>query len=192
MCGEKSTAALNDVELSGSPPRVRGEAKKAAIFSLYTRITPACAGRSDDLQRPGEMDQDHPRVCGEKPSLPINFPLTTGSPPRVRGEGSERNRNYTEDGITPACAGRSFYRHGIGTCTRDHPRVCGEKHDLHIFSCTHQGSPPRVRGEVGGLEWPEADKRITPACAGRRRRRCRKFAESKDHPRVCGEKRTSS
>ena len=35
-------------------------------------------------------------------------------------------------------------------------------------------------------------RRITPAYAGKRRRRLRRHCESEDHPRLCGEKITQS
>ena len=51
---------------------------------------------------------------------------------------------------------------------RDHPRVCGEK----LSSAIAEAMPPR----------------ITPACAGKSKRRGGALALEEDHPRVCGEK----
>ena len=49
-------------------------------------------------------------------------------------------------------------------------------------------SPPRVRGKVP-VCCPEHRKvRITPAYAGKRRRRWASGSQDRDHPRVCGEK----
>ena len=66
--------------------------------------------------------------------------------------------------------------------------MCGEKGFSASSASRTSKSPPRVRGK--GKEEGESarEKRITPACAGKRtktfccRRRCW------DHPRVCGEK----
>ena len=50
---------------------------------------------------------------------------------------------------------------------RDHPRVCGEKCVLHRFGCFVPGSPPRMRGKETESEDDTANKRITPAYAGK-------------------------
>ena len=132
--------------------------------------------------------------------------LSAGSPPRVRGEGSERRASVGACRITPACAGRSRWRPiccpvcpdhprvcGEKQLTstypeRDHPRVCGEKPHTRREAFSFGGSPPRVRGE-DRLDRPQRGiDRITPACAGRSMSApfARKYR--KDHPRVCGEK----
>ena len=89
MCGEKLNIQRNHVNVTGSPPRVRG--KGFLIFSAVrlAGITPACAGKSiQRLQQVG-YTEDHPRVCGEKtPS--IMLPVSSGW-------------------ITPACAGKRFF-----------------------------------------------------------------------------------
>ena len=108
-------------------------------------------------------------MCGEKFFQKILCPLYIGSPPRVRGK-------------APMSRVKDVYE-------EDHPRVCGEKgSSLHTTSVS-PGSPPRVRGKekkgFGGF----VNTRITPACAGKSRSRKSKGIISKDHPRVCGEKR---
>ena len=46
VCGEKASASALAGVLSGSPPRVRGEATWLLYHDQPERITPACAGRS--------------------------------------------------------------------------------------------------------------------------------------------------
>ena len=70
----------------------------------------------------------------------------------------------------------------------DHPRVCGEKAQTRSGDSLFIGSPPRVRGEGRSGILSHIRKRITPACAGRRRRRKKRIRPGWDHPRVCGEK----
>ena len=52
-------------------------------------------------------------------------------------------------------------------CSRDHPRMCGEKPSWSTGRVIPVGSPPHVRGKV----IPKAAKcsmtGITPACAGK-------------------------
>ena len=90
--------------------------------------------------------------------------------------------------ITPACAGKSRKICREAGCSRDHPRVCGEK----AFSCfiitSLRGSPPRVRGKGKFLILAFKLFGITPACAGKRNCRAHLCQTPRDHPRVCGEK----
>ena len=92
-------------------------------------------------------------------------------------------------GITPAYAGKSargIFRFGP---VRDHPRVCGEKIFCHSVVLRLLGSPPRMRGKVT-LEVTYATKPgITPAYAGKSIRATAILRQSRDHPRVCGEKK---
>ena len=50
-----------------------------------------------------------------------------------------------QNGITPACAGKSTGGHHTDAVYRDHPRVCGEKSMYDYGNNTAQGSPPRMR-----------------------------------------------
>ena len=92
-------------------------------------------------------------------------------------------------GITPAWAGKSFFVAGLGTSTRDHPRVGGEKLRMRVSKSSGLGSPPRGRGKekvdcaVQGLT------RITPAWAGKSWGSACQSRSPWDHPRVGGEKR---
>ena len=113
-----------------------------------------------------------------------------GSPPRVRGEGICLDRHRPRLRITPACAGRSVKHHGQIFVCQDHPRVCGEKRGSTSCLVTTPGSPPRVRGEDTSQSVVKARNRITPACAGRRGYIPVGSAITRDHPRVCGEKRS--
>ena len=86
VCGEKYADWLDCSMTVGSPPRVRGEAVKSWACAEYGRITPACAGRRCIWNRRTPADEDHPRVCGEKPKIREAVIVFNGSPPRVRGE----------------------------------------------------------------------------------------------------------
>ena len=91
------------------------------------RITPACAGKSGQLEVSKDGKEDHPRVCGEKLrrlALTTNRP---GSPPRVRGKAQESIDAEARLRITPACAGKSRGADKRDPTNQDHPRVCGEK-----------------------------------------------------------------
>ena len=70
--------------------------------------------------------------------------------------------------------------------------MCGEQLRFTTQGKPLVGSPPRVRGtvELGG---PGSTRsRITPACAGNRRRKTPSASGKRDHPRVCGEQPSPS
>ena len=72
-----------------------------------------------------------------------------------------------DEGITPACAGKSLSAEIQGLEAEDHPRVCGEKKINGSTGTIEEGSPPRVRGKVSLPCVSRVATRITPACAGK-------------------------
>ena len=190
MCGEKKRLAACAQTAEGSPPRMRGKAFRPAVIARWHRITPACAGKSCPLPRRTVSVRDHPRVCGEKRPEWKNEVELVGSPPRVRGKDAIQRHPSCGFGITPACAGKRRTDSKTTLSHEDHPRVCGEKlHSLSPQLCVH-GSPPRVRGKVDAATLTLKARGITPACAGKRLLPCCFWRLHRDHPRVCGEKRT--
>ena len=190
MCGEKDTAPVSPIGVSGSPPRVRGKVDQKSTLLAKKGITPACAGKSLCNGCVASRKRDHPRVCGEKLCCHCKITPLLGSPPRVRGKVITYQLTPERSGITPACAGKRNSQHTTFTSERDHPRVCGEKGGPHRAGHPPRGSPPRVRGKA---EWENligSDVRITPACAGKRRPPLCASCSTWDHPRVCGEKST--
>ena len=190
MCGEKGATRLNAARPVGSPPRVRGKARSAARSLISTGITPACAGKRACRCRSRRDTRDHPRVCGEKHSLSFFIYALTGSPPRVRGKAVFGGGVGLDDGITPACAGKSVYEAIFQQLWRDHPRVCGEKPYSSLPYTAPSGSPPRVRGKGIAATCVSRSPGITPACAGKRSPSTTQRSSHGDHPRVCGEKTT--
>ena len=114
--------------------------------------------------------------------------MLPGSPPHVRGKVIDGVQGQSPCRITPACAGKRELDNSELVCLADHPRVCGEKGRGYSSSYPPLGSPPRVRGKGSikgyALEWAG----ITPACAGKRPLAPDTAYNTRDHPRVCGEK----
>ena len=186
---------------------MRGTGKIKDISRAYVRITPACAGNRG-LDPPHRVDiRDHPRVCGEQITPSLNIPCLTGSPPRVRGTGVFRPGYLGGHGITPACAGNSYFFTAAYALLRitpacagnrfscsffisiigDHPRVCGEQAFVSASAPMVEGSPPRVRG-TGEIKLETGTYiGITPACAGNSPAGWPYKTSNEDHPRVCGE-----
>ena len=73
LCGEKDNFSRNDILGIGSPPPMRGKVIVPLRDLADLRITPAYAGKSR-LDRSGHLQlQDHPRLCGEKPTPRMQF-----------------------------------------------------------------------------------------------------------------------
>ena len=171
---------------------MRGKAGKKNFCGCTKRITPACAGKSCSKSSIRSKSRDHPRVCGEKSLQKFRLPAGGGSPPRVRGKGSERDYVAALLRITPACAGKRRQRVCYWIEREDHPRVCGEKIKYGTKSSQSVGSPPRVRGKAAATSISVLRQRITPACAGKSNQGTIYRSEHQDHPRVCGEKAPSA
>ena len=131
---------------SGSSPRVRGTLQIKQRYSVLRGIIPACAGNTSITMLTCEPVWDHPRVCGEHPSLRPYFASFAGSSPRVRGTHPARHHRPARTGIIPACAGNTWTTRPCTPASRDHPRVCGEHMPPAIMSPDCMGSSPRVRG----------------------------------------------
>ena len=135
-------------------------------------ITPACAGKSLFVCHAVVIQQDHPRVCGEKAHDGQLGLFDQGSPPRVRGKEADKMHRFPHPGITPACAGKRDNQRLQTALHGDHPRVCGEKHCTSTPIALVSGSPPRMRGKAVEMKLAGTVHGITPACAGKRGCRC--------------------
>ena len=189
MCGEKALSTFSSRKNSGSPPRMRGKVQPDADGCRPPGITPAYAGKRRAAKRYKRLLWDHPRVCGEKTAPRHRLHLAKGSPPRMRGKGRCRPPVPPVLGITPACAGKRWFVLFRCAIVWDHPRVCGEK---HASACTARAalrSPPRVRGKAAAARAGLVAVGITPACAGKSLTIQKMTTRSRDHPRVCGEKK---
>ena len=156
-------------------------------FSAF-RITPAYAGKRRARFQFQFDFQDHPRLCGEKVTILLTIIFCAGSPPPMRGKDERGNTEVCGWGITPAYAGKRTARNALRSCTRDHPRLCGEKYRTANHFQTNKGSPPPMRGKVASSAASVSSTRITPAYAGKSEYflQCNSFRW--DHPRLCGEK----
>ena len=93
-----------------------------------------------------------------------------------------------KDGITPAYAGKRETPKGCVEHGGDHPRLCGEKVRPLRPAFHPEGSPPPMRGKgVVGTAYQKSTG-ITPAYAGKSFAKTIRVPQSRDHPRLCGEK----
>ena len=68
----------------------------------------------------------------------------------MRGKPATREKPYREERITPADAGKTLKGILIYGNHWDHPRGCGENLGLEYRVEGETGSPPRMRGKLGG------------------------------------------
>ena len=96
--------------------------------------------------------------------------------------------SQSQIGITPAYAGKRSSTSFRISSYQDHPRLCGEKFIMTVFSPVYGGSPPPMRGKADKVGSTAEKNRITPAYAGKSLRKKWRRSWIWDHPRLCGEK----
>ena len=89
-----------------------------------------------------------------------------GSPPLARGIQAAGHKIADRHGITPACAGNTYWHLRHVCSARDHPRLRGEYLFLMSLSLSKLGSPPLARGIPATIPLTNTAMGITPACAG--------------------------
>ncbi len=172
VCGERRLTVYVGKLGIGSSPRVRGTPALGYWDYLVARFIPACAGNAP-RPRPGRSRRAvHPRVCGER-------------------EQCDRDLRPAERFI-PACAGNAGGRLGGRHNRSVHPRVCGERTNHCRWWSGRYGSSPRVRGTLNTRHCLSFRIRFIPACAGNALLLAVLFGFVSVHPRVCGERTSTS
>ena len=166
-CGENPVLHDFRAVSTGSPPQVRGKPEGFTKYFTASRITPAGAGKTFHNSLRKGNNKDHPRRCGENSFLIYFSKPIAGSPPQVRGKHYPSKNRFPYYRITPAGAGKTYYRRMVQLRLQDHPRRCGENDSLKKHIAEIAGSPPQVRGKPSLLTYPRSRRRITPAGAGK-------------------------
>ncbi len=86
MGGEKYDCTGQEFTNWGSPPRRRGKGGKSFTGNMFTRITPAWAGKRGRFAERKAPSWDHPRMGGEKKKSRRCCTSIGGSPPHGRGK----------------------------------------------------------------------------------------------------------
>ena len=107
-CGENELSWLNPAHSAGSPPRLRGKPRTAALEQGRGGLTPAPAGKTAVGARQKDLARAHPRACGENSGTPRGSRKIAGSPPRLRGKLYSPPFSIVCHGLTPAPAGKTF------------------------------------------------------------------------------------
>ena len=114
--------------------------------------------------------------------------IVMGSPPHTRGKGFEIRSQQHPCGITPAYAGKRSTLQCLQKQPWDHPRIRGEKPLSRDILSRLLGSPPHTRGKDRKVVCGLSSAGITPAYAGKSRSWWWLSKNSRDHPRIRGEK----
>ena len=109
-CGENALGASAACRCAGSPPQVRGKLGDLTSNFIFSRITPAGAGKTF--------------LC-----VVFHF-VSHGSPPQVRGKLTVHTALRRSRRITPADAGKTTASPSQRHSSQDHPRGCGENQEL--------------------------------------------------------------
>ena len=105
----------------------------------------------------------------------------------MRGKRKGEKAGDSKPRITPADAGKTPICKRIRCRKEDHPRGCGENALAAALQASYSGSPPRMRGKLKLVIRKMRHVRITPADAGKTNQHILHNAQSRDHPRGCGE-----
>ena len=89
---------------------MRGKVDSPHIKITNAGITPAYAGKREFKNAAAGMDEDHPRLCGEKQLCQLFLCFVQGSPPPMRGKGFQLGDQMSAYRITPAYAGKRLKR----------------------------------------------------------------------------------
>ena len=132
----------------GSSPRMRGAHFPYCRLYAHIGIIPADAGSTESVCYVRYRKRDHPRGCGEHPSLPLAQKPEGGSSPRMRGAPYHAGRVAELSRIIPADAGSTALDKASKKVRADHPRGCGEHCHDALPSTRTGGSSPRMRGAL--------------------------------------------
>ena len=106
-CGDKTRPNPIATRTIGSSPRVWGQVSGVTNFLSGDRIIPTRVGTSVSCDNAVEWDKDHPHACGDKQSNPSHRRKTSGSSPRVWGQGTAPARAQMRSRIIPTRVGTS-------------------------------------------------------------------------------------
>ena len=145
---------------------MRGTPSGAATPTPKPGIIPAHAGNTDHDRVSAYRMGDHPRACGEHPSIVHALVKLPGSSPRMRGTLGWLAEEAVRLGIIPAHAGNTSAYDAMYSESRDHPRACGEHKFPDDIARDSWGSSPRMRGTLCAWLRELLSGGIIPAHAG--------------------------
>ena len=129
-CGEHGVMSEGLESDVGSSPRMRGAPLSDGRWGCSAGIIPADAGSTQTGRPACGRCEDHPRGCGEHGSHPRRIRFSPGSSPRMRGARHGLDGAHEPGRIIPADAGSTVIFAKCCGSNADHPRGCGEHHQI--------------------------------------------------------------
>ena len=166
---------------------MRGTLSVGIDAMAQTGIIPADAGNTSSWPIASCVAGDHPRGCGEHLAVDKNWPVPSGSSPRMRGTRLPGSQINPIRRIIPADAGNTVRTPTQYRPSGDHPRGCGEHLKAIRQGFWTNGSSPRMRGTHKTKLIHLWVVRIIPADAGNTSSYFMQKSRIRDHPRGCGE-----
>ena len=145
-CGEMAVAPQFSETITGSSPRVWGNASPATGTGAKSRFIPTRVGKCAAAYPVGYHNSVHPHACGEMVHVADQQALTGGSSPRVWGNGLLPTSKRLLPRFIPTRVGK-WNCTTTGTWAKTvHPHACGEMNSLPEPAQRLIGSSPRVWG----------------------------------------------
>ena len=134
------------------------------------------------------IDEDHPHAYGDKKSPAVLTAPSTGSSPRVWGQGLRVHHRRIQAGIIPTRMGTS----PCGRCScvllADHPHAYGDKYSIARGEHQQVRSSPRVWGQVTPIVQLSPPIGIIPTRMGTSIILYNLRYYTEDHPHAYGDK----
>ena len=146
-CGDKSIAYSLIPSITGSSPRVWGQAMCKNNYKYLKRIIPTRVGTSLLHSCKHRCYEDHPHACGDKNWLVGYGNDRAKSSPRVWGQERIQTAICSRCRIIPTRVGTSPLQNLISYVIEDHPHACGDKFLPYLLYLRRGGSSPRVWGQ---------------------------------------------
>ena len=147
VCGESDRDLSPRNSSSGSSPRVWGKLEVTGGTWWVMRVIPTCVGKALVGVGGGWINAGHPHVCGESPTLRVDFNFTVGSSPRVWGKLDPTLDAIDRARVIPTCVGKAICLASYADLMPGHPHVCGESTTARRWDPHTYGSSPRVWGK---------------------------------------------
>ena len=148
--GEETPLITVSVACRELPPLARGRVTLPMRPSKLAGITPARAGKSDNLPPAPSNARNYPRSRGEESYKSLKMRIRAELPPLARGRARPRPDQGRGRGITPARAGKRHCSNGGGAAGGNYPRSRGEERSPGRARWHCLELPPLARGRGAG------------------------------------------
>ena len=129
---------------------------------------------------------------GERPGKRLQPFVDTGSSPHARGTRTTARGWTGRRRFIPACAGNALALEVTAWRYSVHPRMRGERVAIRDAIQWEDGSSPHARGTLMPFDSSSSRNQFIPACAGNAYLTAPKSVAWPVHPRMRGERRSST